>query len=99
MLAKVGPDGLPAWESKWGTDKNFRHGTRVLTFIWGGVPLAPGEGAPTLRDVLARTWLRVVPLRAVDAARVDGQRQRQAARGCAVPTGMYRMATWGRVNC
>jgi len=35
VLAKVGPDGLRAWESKWDTDRRFRHGMRVLTFVWG----------------------------------------------------------------
>jgi hypothetical protein len=35
VLAKVGPEGLRAWESKWDTDRRFRHGMRVLTFVWG----------------------------------------------------------------
>jgi hypothetical protein len=35
VLAKVGAAGLRAWESKWDTDQNFRHGMRVLTFVWG----------------------------------------------------------------
>ncbi|MEV0717115.1 VC0807 family protein [Asanoa sp. NPDC050611] len=35
VLAKVGPDGLRAWESRWDTDRRFRHGMRVLTFVWG----------------------------------------------------------------
>lgn len=35
VLAKVGPEGLRAWESRWDTDRGFRHGIRVLTFVWG----------------------------------------------------------------
>ena len=35
VLAKVGPDGLRAWESRWDTDQSFRHGLRLLTFVWG----------------------------------------------------------------
>jgi hypothetical protein len=35
VLAKVGPDGLRAWESKWDDNQRFRHGMRVLTFVWG----------------------------------------------------------------
>jgi hypothetical protein len=35
VLAKVGPDGLRAWESKWDTNRDFRYGLRVLTFVWG----------------------------------------------------------------
>jgi hypothetical protein len=35
VLAKVGPDGLRAWEAKWDENKDFRHGMRVLTFVWG----------------------------------------------------------------
>jgi hypothetical protein len=35
VLAKVGAAGLRAWESKWDTDRRFRHGMRVLTFVWG----------------------------------------------------------------
>ncbi|GAA2676072.1 VC0807 family protein [Actinoplanes palleronii] len=35
VLAKVGPAGLAAWESKWDTDRAFRHGLRVITFVWG----------------------------------------------------------------
>jgi hypothetical protein len=39
VLAKVGPDGLREWESQWDTDREFRHGLRVLTFVWGCVGL------------------------------------------------------------
>jgi hypothetical protein len=35
VLAKVGAEGLRAWESKWDTDRDFRHGLRVITFVWG----------------------------------------------------------------
>jgi hypothetical protein len=35
VLAKVGPGGLHAWESRWDTDSDFRHGLRLLTFVWG----------------------------------------------------------------
>lgn len=35
VLAKVGAAGLRAWESKWDTDRAFRHGLRVITFVWG----------------------------------------------------------------
>jgi hypothetical protein len=35
VLAKVGPEGLAAWESKWDTDAGFRSALRVLTFVWG----------------------------------------------------------------
>lgn len=35
VLAKVGPAGLAAWENKWDTDQRFRHGMRVITFVWG----------------------------------------------------------------
>jgi hypothetical protein len=35
VLTKVGPDGLRAWESRWDTDKAFRHSLRLLTFVWG----------------------------------------------------------------
>jgi hypothetical protein len=35
VLAKVGAEGLRAWESKWETDQGFRHGMRVITFVWG----------------------------------------------------------------
>jgi hypothetical protein len=35
VLAKVGPDGLRAWESKWDTDPKFRYALRVLTVVWG----------------------------------------------------------------
>jgi hypothetical protein len=35
VLAKVGPEGLRAWESQWDTDARFRHGLRLLTFVWG----------------------------------------------------------------
>jgi hypothetical protein len=35
VLAKVGPEGLHTWESKWDTDRDFRHGLRVLNFVWG----------------------------------------------------------------
>ncbi|MFI6071690.1 VC0807 family protein [Actinoplanes sp. NPDC051343] len=35
VLAKVGPDGLREWESKWDGNQRFRHGMRVLTFVWG----------------------------------------------------------------
>jgi hypothetical protein len=35
VLAKVGPDGLRAWESRWDTDQGFRQGLRLLTFVWG----------------------------------------------------------------
>ncbi|KUL29267.1 VC0807 family protein [Actinoplanes awajinensis] len=39
VLAKVGPTGFAAWESKWDTDRAFRHGLRVITFVWGVVGL------------------------------------------------------------
>ncbi|NMO50765.1 hypothetical protein HH310_06100 [Actinoplanes sp. TBRC 11911] len=39
VLAKVGPEGLRDWESKWDTDAEFRHGLRVLTLVWGCVGL------------------------------------------------------------
>jgi hypothetical protein len=35
VLAKVGPEGLAAWESKWETNPDFRYAMRVLTFVWG----------------------------------------------------------------
>jgi hypothetical protein len=35
VLAKVGADGLHAWQSKWDTDRKFRYAMRVLTFVWG----------------------------------------------------------------
>jgi hypothetical protein len=35
VLTKVGPEGLRAWESRWETDERFRHGLRVITFVWG----------------------------------------------------------------
>ncbi|MEU4235913.1 VC0807 family protein [Actinoplanes sp. NPDC026619] len=35
VLAKVGPEGLRAWEAKWDDDRDFRHGLRVVTFVWG----------------------------------------------------------------
>jgi hypothetical protein len=35
VLAKVGPDGLHAWEARWDTDGTFRHGLRLVTFVWG----------------------------------------------------------------
>ncbi|WIM94285.1 VC0807 family protein [Actinoplanes oblitus] len=35
VLAKVGPDGLRAWQARWDTDPAFRHGLRVITFVWG----------------------------------------------------------------
>lgn len=35
VLAKVGADGLRAWESKWDTDRDFRRGLRVITLVWG----------------------------------------------------------------
>jgi hypothetical protein len=35
VLAKVGPEGLRAWESKWDTNRDFRYALRVLTFVWG----------------------------------------------------------------
>jgi hypothetical protein len=35
VLAKVGPDGLRRWEAKWDDNQRFRHGMRVLTFVWG----------------------------------------------------------------
>jgi hypothetical protein len=35
ILAKAGPDGLRAWESRWDTDQSFRYGLRLLTFVWG----------------------------------------------------------------
>lgn len=35
VLTKVGPAGLRAWEGKWDTDPRFRHGLRVITFVWG----------------------------------------------------------------
>jgi hypothetical protein len=35
VLAKVGADGLREWESKWDGNRRFRHGMRVLTFVWG----------------------------------------------------------------
>jgi hypothetical protein len=35
VIAKVGAEGQRAWESKWDTDATFRHGLRVLTFVWG----------------------------------------------------------------
>ena len=35
VLAKVGPEGLRTWESRWDTDAAFRHGLRLLTFVWG----------------------------------------------------------------
>ncbi|BCJ40979.1 hypothetical protein GCM10010168_47220 [Actinoplanes ianthinogenes] len=35
VLAKVGPDGLRAWEARWDTDHDFRRALRLLTFVWG----------------------------------------------------------------
>lgn len=35
VIAKVGPDGLKAWESRWDTDRDFRRALRLLTFVWG----------------------------------------------------------------
>lgn len=35
VLTKVGPEGLRKWEDKWETDPAFRHGLRVITFVWG----------------------------------------------------------------
>jgi len=35
VLAKVGPDGLREWEARWDANPRFRHGMRVLTFVWG----------------------------------------------------------------
>jgi hypothetical protein len=35
VLTKVGPDGLRSWENRWHTDPAFRHGLRVITFVWG----------------------------------------------------------------
>ncbi|MFI1995527.1 VC0807 family protein [Actinoplanes sp. NPDC020271] len=35
VLAKVGPDGLRKWENRWESDAAFRHGLRVITFVWG----------------------------------------------------------------
>lgn len=35
VLAKVGPDGLRAWESRWDTDRSFRSGLQLLTLVWG----------------------------------------------------------------
>ncbi|WP_433064997.1 VC0807 family protein [Dactylosporangium sp. CS-033363] len=69
VLAKVGPDGLRAWESKWDTDREFRHGMRVLTFVWGcagllnvivtliGAYLLPLDLAPA---VLNASWPVIV---------------------------------------
>jgi hypothetical protein len=34
-LAKVGPEGLRAWEAKWETNHQFRQSRRLLTFVWG----------------------------------------------------------------
>jgi hypothetical protein len=69
VLAKVGPEGLRAWESKWDTDPAFRHGMRVLTFVWGcagllnvvvtliGAYLLPLDLAPA---VLNASWPVIV---------------------------------------
>jgi hypothetical protein len=69
VLAKVGPEGLRAWESKWDTDASFRHGMRVLTFVWGcagllnvivtliGAYLLPLDLAPA---VLNASWPVIV---------------------------------------
>ncbi|GAA2888442.1 hypothetical protein Acy02nite_70190 [Actinoplanes cyaneus] len=35
VLTKVGPDGLRTWENRWESDAPFRHGLRVITFVWG----------------------------------------------------------------
>jgi hypothetical protein len=35
VLAKVGPEGLRAWEAKWETNDQFRRGLRLITFVWG----------------------------------------------------------------
>jgi hypothetical protein len=35
VLTKVGPDGLRKWENRWESDARFRHGLRVITFVWG----------------------------------------------------------------
>ncbi|WP_307835639.1 VC0807 family protein [Paractinoplanes ferrugineus] len=35
VLAKVGPDGLRAWEAKWDQDRRFRSSMRLITFVWG----------------------------------------------------------------
>ena len=35
VVAKVGADGLRAWESKWDDNRDFRYRLRVLTFVWG----------------------------------------------------------------
>lgn len=69
VLAKVGLEGLRAWEDKWETDRNFRHGMRVLTFVWGcagllnvivtllGAYLLPLDLAPA---VLNASWPVIV---------------------------------------
>ncbi len=35
VLTKVGAEGLRTWENRWETDAAFRHGLRVITFVWG----------------------------------------------------------------
>jgi len=35
VIAKVGPEGARAWASRWETDRGFRRGLRLLTFVWG----------------------------------------------------------------
>jgi hypothetical protein len=69
VLAKVGPEGLREWESKWDNDRDFRHGMRVLTFVWGcagllnvivtliGAYLLPLDLAPA---VLNASWPVIV---------------------------------------
>jgi hypothetical protein len=35
VLAKVGPAGLQAWESRWDSDAAFRRSMRIITLVWG----------------------------------------------------------------
>jgi hypothetical protein len=35
VIAKVGPEGARAWAGRWETEPAFRHGLRLLTFVWG----------------------------------------------------------------
>ena len=35
VLAKVGPEGLVAWEARWETEAAFRRNLRRLTLVWG----------------------------------------------------------------
>ncbi|MGW1892559.1 VC0807 family protein [Streptomyces sp. NPDC002004] len=51
VIAKVGEDGLAAWEARWDTEPMFRHHLRLLTGVWGAVFLLDA----VLRIALAYT--------------------------------------------